>query len=71
MSKEKGKPFWVIVDENDDVVNVHHRSFGEMKAVFGEKESAEAALAISVRSYPDHIKLRVVAAEIVEPEGNE
>lgn len=65
----KNYKFWVIVDEHGDIVDVHHRSFGDMKAVFSEKGVAEAALASSIRSTPEHVRWRVVVAEIVEPEG--
>lgn len=62
---EKDYTFWVIVDENDDIVSVEHPVWGDLKAVFGDKGDADTALSISDK---ESSGWRVVAAEIMEEE---
>lgn len=62
---EKDYTFWAVVDENDDIVSVEHPVWGDLKAVFGNKEDAEAALSASGNGPSGW---RVVAAEIREEE---
>lgn len=64
--KDKSYTFWVVVDEEGDIVNVNHPIFGEMKAVFTEKGFAEKALEVSVMRDPCHSQWQVLAANIVE-----
>lgn len=71
MGKSKKYAFWAIVDEHGDIVSVNHKSFGELKAVFNEKSAAEKALSVSIRGIPEHVKWRVVAAEICKPGGRD
>lgn len=60
---EKDYTFWAVVDENDDIVSVEHPVWGDLKAVFGNKEDAEAALSTSGMGPSGW---RVAAAEITE-----
>lgn len=62
---EKDYTFWAVVDENDDIVSIEHPVWGDLKAVFGNKEDAEAALSASSNGPSGW---RVVAAEIREEE---
>jgi len=62
---EKDYTFWAVVDENDDIVSVEHPVWGDLKAVFGNKEDAENALSVSGKGSSGW---RVVAAEIMEEE---
>lgn len=62
---EKDYTFWAVADENDDIVSVEHPVWGDLKAVFGNKEDAEAALSASGNGPSGW---RVVAAEIREEE---
>ncbi len=65
---EKDKPFWVIVDEDRDIVNVRHPDFGEIKAVFSEEYMARNALAMSRNADPAHMAWQVLPAIITDPE---
>lgn len=60
---ENDNTLWAIVDEQNCIVNVQHRSFGEMKAIFTEKKTAQSALAFSIRSAPEHVAFRVLPVE--------
>lgn len=65
--ENKNRPFWVVVDENNDIVQVMHPDFGVMKAVFGEEEDARKALEMS-RKADISILWQVMPAAIIEAE---
>lgn len=65
---EKDYTFWVIVDEEEDIVSVEHPAWGELKAVFANKEQAEDALKTSTKGPYGENTWKVLPATITGEE---